>query len=357
MNESLKFWYNMKYFDNMELPAKIRLIVDELSEKMQIHRAIHKNRQSVKLEDVWSILLLVPVSLSVFFFVACNFHVKKEFSATAKESLLPPLDSGVVYCRDKWSQDTLIHLTGEKILDDTLVRNVDYLLLKDSQLILHNSGWDEDHRQPRQKFRHYALPSMQFVKQVESTMSYPEIISSQDTDIVCYLWPRPYQQLYKYYNFGKMEIDLALPYQRNDRISSINHIGNDTFLYRKDDSITRTINRVDAIPKKIYDLPMRPSRGKLIVNVAKNRMVFAYEYYHLFLMMDLEAKTVKTIDFNNGNHHYNHKHEFVIDGLNPNKMFYRDAYAGEDYFYLLYLGYSNEEFMTNLCQVPIVMIF
>ncbi|MDR0845229.1 MAG: RNA polymerase sigma-70 factor [Tannerella sp.] len=86
---------NMEYYDDTELLAKIRLIVDELPEKcreicelrfyqnmqqneiaeklsisvntvkVQIHRAIQKIRQSVKPEDVWFISLLIPVSLSI----------------------------------------------------------------------------------------------------------------------------------------------------------------------------------------------------------------------------------------------------------------------------------------------------
>jgi hypothetical protein len=287
------------------------------------------------------------VSLAILFlFVGCNFHTKKELPASVEEFRLLPLDSGVVYYQHKLPFDTLYHLTGEKALDDTLSQ-YSFLFIKDNLLILNNWVWNSETHISRQ-FSHYALSSMQLLNQVDDTLSHLDIIITPDTALVCYLWDTYNLRLYKYYKSGERELDSALSIKPHSQISSINDIGNHIFVCLKDSSIIRTTNKEDSIgEKKIYDLPMRPKWGRLIVNTAKNRMVFAYTYFHLFHVMDLDAKTVKTIDFNNGNHYYDHEFEHAMDAPNPNIAYYCDAFAGENYFYLLYLGHTSEEFINN----------
>jgi len=123
-------------------------------------------------------------------------------------------------------------------------------------------------------------------------------------------------------------------------------VGNNEFIYVKDSFIIHTTIYEDSIvDRKIHRLTMFPSSGTLIVDTSKNRMVFAYSYYHIIQVMDLEAKKVKTIDFEGGK--YTYKFITIMDAPDPNIIYYIDAFAGENYFYLLYWGHSSSELFNN----------
>jgi len=123
-------------------------------------------------------------------------------------------------------------------------------------------------------------------------------------------------------------------------------VGNDEFICIRpyDSTIIRATS--DGDYKKIYRLKLQPNSGTLIVDTSVNRMIFAYSYYHVFQIMDLEAKTVKTIDFEGGN--YKYKFAGIMDAPDPNILYYTGAFAGNDYFYLLYWGYSPKLFWDNI---------
>jgi len=127
-------------------------------------------------------------------------------------------------------------------------------------------------------------------------------------------------------------------------------VGSNEFICFKDSSIVRTTNYKDSVVnKEIHHLTMHPTiylnSGTLMVDTSQNRMVFAYTFYRVIQVMDLEAKAVKTLDFEGGNH--NKKFAFVMDGPNPNTIYYIDSFAGEDYFYLLYWGNSYKKLIDN----------
>ena len=115
----------------------------------------------------------------------------------------------------------------------------------------------------------------------------------------------------------------------------------DSFIIHEDSIESKKIHCITLNPKSIYQ-----NYGQLIVDTSKNRMVFAYGYYHVIQVMDLEAKAVKTLDFEGGNH--NKKFTLVMDAPNPNPIYYIDSFAGDDYFYLLYWGHSYSEFYRNI---------
>jgi hypothetical protein len=61
--------------------------------------------------------------------------------------------------------------------------------------------------------------------------------------------------------------------------------------------------------------------------------------------MDLEAKVVKTVDFENGIHKLEpESHPEALGVASSQPTHYADAFADEHYFYLLYQGYSSAEF-------------
>ena len=290
----------------------------------------------------------ISILLTILFLsVACNFQGKKTYTEDNEASMLPPLDSGVVY----YQFDTLFHLTGEKILNDSLIHKFSRIFVKDNQLIFYGFEWDFNKHLPKHKFCYFSLPAIRFLKYEEDYLpNFEVIISTPDTTLLCYLWSKYDQRLYKYDLSGKIEaMDAKIPFKRQDIISSVTHIGNEDFIYLKDTSIIRTtIAKDTVIEKKLYDLTMRPGLGSLVINVSKNRMAFAYRYYQLIHIMDLEAKTVKTIDFKNGNHHYEHNKRTCMDCVDRSIRYYCDAFAGDDYFYVLYWGHSYLELFNHV---------
>lgn len=298
----------------------------------------------------------IPFFLFIIFsFASCNFQAKNEIPTAGQEKKLPPLDSGVFYCQ---KNDSLIHLRGEQVVPDTLASIINGLFLRDSLLITFSSEWDFQVHKPLQKFTHYSLPKMQPLKRVEEYLSYHSVISTVDSTLLYYLWkPKnkyEQQQLFKYDSTGKitevsiMTLPIDIGDVINSRISSIYHIGNTDIIYHKDSLITHTSFTKDTVltKEKLYNLPMNPSWGELIINPSKNRMVYVYRYFHLFHIMDLDAKTVKTIDFNNGNHHYQFR-ESCMDCIDPNTIYYCAAFAGNEYFYLLYWGHPYTAFYEH----------
>ena len=226
-----------------------------------------------------NLLIILVVS---FLAVSCSFHEKKGDQIVADEPLLFPLDSGVVFCKDKWSCKELLELTGEKILEmgDSLnfvvAKEVDSLSFKSDQVIYHSIYRNE-----------------------------------------------------------------------KEKIS----IGEDDFIYTRDSSIIGATIIEDSIQEqKIYDLLMHPSNGWLVANSSKNRIVFAYEYYHIIQIIDLETETVRILDFKNGDHYYDHVFDtrICMGCRKPHVLYYQGVFAGENHFYVLYWGYSLAEFQSNV---------
>ena len=250
----------------------------------------------------------------LFLLIACDSQLKKELLI----EVLPPLEAKVVYYQDKSAFDTLIYLEGKEILKDSSINetydlyNINYFILRDDQIITHNTikkshSW-------RNEFCYYSLPSLELKKIANDTTNGYHTILSKNTGI-------------------------KLPIKDNE------------FIYSRDSIIVHATHLTDTIhEKKIHDLSLKPSSGNLITNVEKNRMVYVYQYYQVIQVMDLDAKTVKTIDYQNGDYNYDYRHLNELDSWNPNTKYYCDVYAGNDYFYLLYWGFSHKEYSVEVVK-------
>lgn len=217
----------------------------------------------------YNLLLLLAI---LFLLAACNFKSKKTYVEDIAQPELAPLDSGVINYKDKQPFDTLLHLTGKKILlSDSILKEIEFISFVDDKVVL------------RKKCEY-------------NTTKFP--------------------------------------------------VGNDEFIcIRPFDSLIIRASS-DGYSKKIYYLTLQPNNEKLMVDTSKNRIVFAYNYYRVFHVMDMDAKTVKTIDFEGGN--YNYKFTTFMDGVDKNNIYYVDSFAGDEYFYLLYWGHSYFELYKNI---------
>ena len=70
-------------------------------------------------------------------------------------------------------------------------------------------------------------------------------------------------------------------------------------------------------------------------------MAYAYKYFKIIKFMDLEAETVRTINFARDD--FDDKTPYIIDGLDQNITHYWGACAQENYVYFLYSGRTPYE--------------
>jgi hypothetical protein len=282
-----------------------------------------------------NMLLLIGVLLYAgSFLVACNFRAQERTS----------LFNGTVYLQN--TDVPLIHLKGQEILCNSFL-NPSWqfqtkVFLQDSILTLIRNNW----RQRHTEFRYYSFPDMQLIKSDDFPLSSSStVIPAADSTLLYYLlelsWSQEQQNWFTIDLSGQMtRLDsLTLPIRRNQTISSITHIGNKDFIYQQGSVIIRaSITEEGTFANTLFRIPLYSCRGELLINTAKNRMVFAHRHYHLFYIMNLKADTIKTVDFKNGIHYY--CDEITTSHWNPNMSYYVDAFAGENYFYLLFWGHN-----------------
>lgn len=114
-------------------------------------------------------------------------------------------------------------------------------------------------------------------------------------------------------------------------------------------SIYRTIQHGDTLSRReVFNLALNARRkspfayiGSFAVNPAKNRMAYAYKYFKIIKFMDLEAETVRTVNFARDD--FDDKTPYIVNGLDQNITHYWGACAQENYVYFLYSGRTPYE--------------
>ncbi|MDR1055037.1 MAG: TolB-like 6-bladed beta-propeller domain-containing protein [Prevotellaceae bacterium] len=122
------------------------------------------------------------------------------------------------------------------------------------------------------------------------------------------------------------------------------------FIYAETTPVGKSIFRTTAADdsvyvKEIYNLGLDPKMksgfsyiGDFVANVKQNRMAYAYKYFKIIKFMDLDAQTVRTVNFEKEEFDEGSMH--IADGLDNNVTHYWGACAGERYVYFLYSGRS-----------------
>ena len=325
-----------------------------------------------------NILLLIGLLLCTSsFLTACNFRVQEN---GRKRTLF----DGTVYAQN--TAIRLVPLEGQEILcgDSLAGRFVrSGFFLKDSKFIRSHiwqyrpASWrlpgvtsDFDDLEEGYSYwilNFYSLPDVQRQRRIQSRLpiailSGATIIPTTDPAFLLFLqgWEWVFDENGEYLDTRQhlFAIDLlgqithlegiTLPYSRDingfHTVTSITHIGNNDFIYQHDSLIVRAlITEKDSFVDTFFHIPYYPHRGHLLVNVEQNRMVFAHRFQHLFQIMDLRADTVKTVDLNNGvRRRYDRRYQYIEGPIpNPNTMYFVDAFAGENYFYLLFWGHNT----------------
>ena len=248
-------------------------------------------------------------------------------------------------------------LVGQSTLLDTVIFRLKepQMLVKDKHLIIRNLG---------ENFLLFKLPDIKFQKKTGKTGSgpneftYPLLVPTASPSLLCYIYEWTTQKLYSLDNSGEITPCHFSIFHDGMSNKQVVNIGQDDFIYAENTKKGRQIYRStqvkdSIITRELIDLAFDPSlesfipyQGNLAVNVAKNRMVYAYMYYKKLMFMDLNAETVKSISYK-GETEFDAKTISIADGLDLNVTHYWRVYGGEKFVYALHIGRKPVETMER----------
>jgi hypothetical protein len=258
----------------------------------------------------------------------------------------------IVY-KDKEAFNEVIELKGKNIVTDSIMDpRIGGMLLKNDKLI-----FQYEFNPP---FVLFQTPTMNFIAQKgrrgpgPDEFIFPVLVPTTDPELICYIYEQTNQKLYTLDNQNQIGYcPFKFPQPSQDNLVANKHLinfGEDDFLYveSRDNgkSVFRTTKTQDSIRAvKICDLNLKPGLddwipyiGFLAANKEKNRAAYAYKYYKAISFIDLDAKTVKTINFKQSE--FDVSTLGVADGSDMNVTHYLGAYGQPDYVYFLYIGHT-----------------
>lgn len=270
-----------------------------------------------------------------------NNTVKNNSKDEDSTESLSPLEGGTFYFKSKNPFDTLILFEGDQLFKNSIIFSTNSnLTIKDNLLFINELRVDENEYQitdskftppfinnPKNRLLLISYPSLELIKNCRFEIGrqesdfFPTIVPVQDSSAFCYLFENNIinGKMYKL-GFDGIITSISYPFfeQLNpgSNISNIIYVASGTFIFTKDSGYLvnkkfishRKIFKVSQQGehfkiKEIYDLNTdvsdknRMMGGSLVVNVLKNRIMYVYDRHKIIRFMDLDAKTVKTINF------------------------------------------------------------
>ena len=296
-------------------------------------------------------------------FITCLFSCKNTAKQTSVETQtedsvevritekqLPELVAEELFLKGKEPFGEIIELKGKQIIADTVIFKIMGAegIIKDNKLFLKTS----------RNLLLFRLPDMVFEGfygtwgNGPDEFNYPHIVPTpNDNSLLCYIFESTKEKMYKVSNDGNITpYAFNINKSQNTMFSSkfIINIAPDDFIYADNSPTGKSIFRaqkvVDSLNnREVFNLALNPKRkspfsyiGDFAANPAKNRMVYAYKYFKMLKFMDLEAQTVKTINFER--EEFNESTLYKVDGLDQNVTHYWGACAQEEHVYFLYSG-------------------
>jgi len=264
---------------------------------------------------------------------------------------LPELIAEELFFKGKDIFGNVIELKGTQIVADTVIFKIQGAesIVKEDKLLLNTNG----------QFLLFHLPDFRFEGfygkwgNGPDEFIYPHIVPAKnDNSLLCYLFESAKGKLYGMDKSGQIS---AHPFRFDNpeggfKYSSkqIVNIAPDDFIYADDSptgkSIFRATVEADTVSKReVFNLGLNSKRispfsyiGDFVANPNKNRMVYAYKYFKMIKFMDLEAQTVRTINFER--EVFDENTLYKINGLDQNVTHYWGACAQDEYVYFLYSG-------------------
>lgn len=266
---------------------------------------------------------------------------------------LPPLEEGEVFLKDKDPFGEVIELKGENIVPDTTIFKINgtQTIIKDNRMIMYNPGKEY-------VFMLWEYPGLKLKKLTgkkgngPNEFTFATLVNTPDTSLLCYVYDAK-TDMYKMDKEGNLTPYPTLFPKSSAKngfffLENIVNVSPDNFLYvaqtpkgkgvlqvqRIHDSIqTKEICNLAFDPK--YKSPFRYT-GDFAVNPARTRMVYAYKYFKIIKFMDIEGKTVRTLNF--AQKGFDDESLRMADGLDSNVTHYWGICPQEDFVYCIYSG-------------------
>ncbi|MDR2385790.1 MAG: TolB-like 6-bladed beta-propeller domain-containing protein [Tannerella sp.] len=301
------------------------------------------------------------LSFIVLLFLGCCISCVNRGKPATNSDVSPdtttilPLEAGEVYYKNKTPFGEEVNLAGTQLIDEAVIfkPSESELLIKDEILVVKNLG--------EHPLLQFSLPNGKFVKYGKASYGqgpdefvYPNIVPAADTSLLCYIFESTNQKLYQYHKSGDViPYPFSLSPLKKKQFASDKQLVNlnpRDFIYVETSptgkSIFRTTAAGDSVNvKEVYNLGLDPKMksgfsyiGDFVVNAKQNRMAYAYKYFKIIKFMDLDAQTVRTINFEK--EQFDESSLRIADGLDNNVTHYWGACAGEHYVYFMYSGRS-----------------
>lgn len=301
---------------------------------------------------------LLPVFSAVLLFCAASCKDGSEQASIAEPegqekilaAELPPLAGGEVFYKGKDLFGGTMELQGDQLIADTVIFKVQgaQALVKDSALVLKTG----------QRILEFRLPDLKYVRDIgtfgqgpDEFMS-PVLSAAREESLLGYVFETLNSKLYSLDKEGKVHrYPFFEPQQGGGfRFSQkeLAEAGSGDFVYAdaspSGKSIFRAVKQGDSLDvREVYNLALNPKNkswmayvGDFVANTVKGRMAYAYKYFKILKFMDMEGRTVKTLNFER--EEYDETTAYRVDGMDANVTHYWGGCATDDYAYFLYSG-------------------
>lgn len=268
------------------------------------------------------------------------------------EVQLPSLESGEVFLKDQNPFGDDVLLTSEQVIEpDTFIfkPKEPRLLQKDSLLFMKSYGG------PFYVFRY---PELTYVRTLglrgngPGEFIFPDLVASNDSSAYCYLFEIANEKLYKV-DKQLQVTPLNFPFHdkaefASEKAGNIINMGPEDFIFADKAKTGKAIYRIQKqndsiVTHQLYNLGLFANRkspysyiGSLRVNAKQNRMVYAYKYFKIIKFMDLEGKTVRTLNYQQTG--FDDQSLNIADGMDSNITYYMQVLPTQKHVYITYSG-------------------
>ena len=267
------------------------------------------------------------------------------------DKIIPELQAGEFFYKTENPFGEIISLTGEQVVIDTIIFKTSgaEMIVKNNSILVKNRG--------ENVLMSFRLPDFELLSlngiygSGPDEFVYPNLVATPDPSLIAYVFESSNQKLYQFDKNGKLNLsDFSFTQKKNRSHSDkqVVNVGQNDFMYAETSDTGKSIFRITQIGdsidvREVFNLALNSKRkswtnyiGDFAVNPKQNRMVYAYKYFKMIKFMDMEAETVRTINFERAE--FDESTNYKIDGLDQNVTHYWGVCAQDDYVYFLYSG-------------------
>ncbi|MCX6225680.1 MAG: BF3164 family lipoprotein [Bacteroidia bacterium] len=322
---------------------------------------------------MFTIQKITALSFSILILLSCgNRKTIKTDSPTDTliqsqqvTSMFPALEAGVVKLTDKDFGD-MVELKGTPVATEAIFKpNELEMIIKDEMLIMKTSG-------SAGLIKFLSIPDLKLIREVGTKgqgpgeLLYPMLISTSEPGLLCYLYDMQLEKVYQIDTaFIMKETGFRLEKKENQLFGSKQFVetGSRQFYYASNSTTGKGIYRYmadqpDSV-KLVYDVENGFKKnlgwsaliGDFGGNREKNRLVYAYKYFHQIRFFDLLSGNTRTIRFDAAGNDAAGSPD-ARDVLAPTSVTHHWGISPQpDYLYCIYSGRTpievNDEFKAG----------